>query len=47
MSVAEDGYTLSLKPMGMSQIMRGNSESGLTQQGASELYWSLLIEYLQ
>ena len=47
MSVTEDGYTLSLKPVGMSQRMSGNSENELTQQGASEFYWSMSIEYLQ
>lgn len=46
MSVSNDGYILSLKPFGMSY--RGtNSEVTLSQQGAAEFYWSMLIKNLQ
>jgi hypothetical protein len=47
MIVVKGEHALSLKSMGVPSIMRGNSENELTQQGASEFYWSLLIEYLQ
>jgi hypothetical protein len=45
LSVAEDGYTLSLKPLGLQAFGRENGT--LTQQGSAELYWSLLIRPLQ
>ena len=46
LSVESDGYSLGLKPLGMG--VRGQPmESDLTQQGAAEYYWSLLIESLQ
>ena len=40
--------SLSLKPMGMSSIMRGaDRDSGLSSEGAAEFYWSMLMEPLQ
>lgn len=46
LSVGNDGYTLHLKPMGMS-MMGNRSEEPLSQEGAAEFYWSLLIRPLQ
>lgn len=46
LSVEDDGYTLGLVPMGMSMNVR-DSDRILTQQGAAELYWAILIEPLQ
>ena len=46
LSIENDGYSLYLKSMGMSHIGMGN-KSNLTQEGAAELYWGLLIERLQ
>ncbi|MCG7962463.1 MAG: toll/interleukin-1 receptor domain-containing protein [Candidatus Thiodiazotropha taylori] len=46
LSVENDGYSLHLKSMGMSDFgMREKSE--LSQEGAAEFYWGLLIERLQ
>jgi hypothetical protein len=45
LSVEEDGHTLSLKPLGMASY--GESKQALSQEGAAELYWSLLIRPLQ
>lgn len=45
-SVVDDGFTLQLKSIGMQSMGRG-SEKPLSQQGAAELFWSLLIRPLQ
>lgn len=46
LSIENDGYSLNLRPMGMSSFgMRENQE--LSQEGAAELFWELLIERLQ
>jgi len=46
LSVENDGYSLHFKPMGMSHY--GLSEKKeLSQEGAAEFYWGLLIEHLQ
>ncbi len=46
LSVENDGFSLYLRPMGMSHY--GMSESKkLSQEGAAEFYWSLFIERLQ
>lgn len=45
MNVADDGYTLNLNSMGMSFIQAPNSQ--LSQEGAAEYFWSMLIERLQ
>lgn len=44
-SITDDGYTLSLKPMGL-QHRRGEL-SNLSPEGASEYFWELFIERLQ
>lgn len=46
LTIENDGYSLFLKSMGM-PIHRSNDEAVLSQEGAAELYWSLLIECLQ
>lgn len=43
--VEDDGYALHLKPMGMP--MHGGNNELLSQQGAAEYYWGLLIRHLQ
>ncbi len=46
LSLENDGYSLHLKPMGMSHY--GMSEKNeLSQEGAAEFYWGLLIDSLQ
>jgi len=45
-SVDNDGYSLYLKPMGMSSYTKEEKKE-LSQEGAAELYWGLLIERLQ
>lgn len=47
LSIENDGYSLNLKPMGMSFFMRGERSETLSQEGAAEFYWSLLISNLQ
>lgn len=44
--VEDDGYTLHLKPMGW-QMITGQKIEKLSQQGAAEYYWSMLIRPLQ
>lgn len=46
LSVTDDGFSLQLKALGMPMmgLVRGD---GLSQQGAAEYYWSLLIRPLQ
>lgn len=46
LSVVDDGYTLQLKPFGM-PTFGGVGEDALSQQGAAEYYWSMLIRPLQ
>jgi hypothetical protein len=46
LNVMDDGYMLSLKPLGMLLPSQRRDES-LSQQGAAEYYWSLFIEPLQ
>jgi hypothetical protein len=46
LNVMDDGYILSLKPLGMPLLSQRRDES-LSQQGAAEYYWSLFIEPLQ
>ena len=45
-SVTSDGYCLGLKPLGMGVRLQP-TETTLTQQGAADYYWALLIESLQ
>ncbi|MGA7495042.1 MAG: toll/interleukin-1 receptor domain-containing protein [Syntrophobacteraceae bacterium] len=47
-SVEDDGYSLGLRSLGMHRVFRqGGTHSMLTQEGAAELFWSMLIEQLQ
>lgn len=46
-SIGDDGYTLFLRPMGMQSHMRGNNKDALTQEGAAEMFWNILISRLQ
>lgn len=48
MSVEDDGYMIFLKPMGMSFRKQGEKENRhLSQEGASEYFWEMLVENLQ
>lgn len=48
MSVNNDGYSLFLCPMGMAMLgRRSNQKELLSQQGAAEYFWELLIRHLQ
>lgn len=46
LSIEDDGYTLQLKPFGM-PLWVERKDGALTQQGAAEYYWDLLIRPLQ
>lgn len=46
LSVQSDDQTLFMKSMGLASYMRSDDRK-LSQEGASELYWSMLIEPLQ
>ena len=43
LSVENDGYSLNLRPMGMSHFGI-NENQGLSQEGGAELFWELLIK---
>ena len=45
LSVSDDGYNLALK--GIMPSMDGQAPEGLSQEGAAEHYWSVLVEHLQ
>lgn len=45
-SVEDDGLLLHLKPMGIAMQMRGESHR-LSQEGAAEYYWGMLVHSLQ
>ncbi|ETX50282.1 hypothetical protein D039_5321 [Vibrio parahaemolyticus EKP-028] len=45
MSVGDDGYSLHLKPLGMSFIQTNSNE--LSQEGAAEYFWTIFIQHLQ
>jgi hypothetical protein len=46
--IEDDGHTMFLKASGYSHTMRGRGDKEqLTQQGAAELFWSMLISPLQ
>lgn len=48
MSVEEDGYMLLLKPMGIAFYgQRSGEKEFLSQQGAAEYFWEILIQPLQ
>ncbi len=46
MSVADDGYCLGLKPLGMFHYS-GQRDVLLTQEGSAEYLWEMLIQPLQ
>lgn len=46
LSVVDDGYALQLKPLGM-QFNGGDRGKDLSQQGAAEYFWEILIRPLQ
>lgn len=46
LNVIDDGYTLQLKSLGMAMLSNRNQDA-LSQQGAAEYYWSMLIRPLQ
>ncbi len=46
LTVVDDGYVLQLKPLGM-QLYGGDRERVLSQQGAAEYYWEILVRPLQ
>lgn len=46
LSIESDGYSLHLRPMGMSHFGM-DERKALSQEGAAEFYWSLLIERIQ
>lgn len=46
LSVVDDGYSLQLKALGM-QFRGGSIEASLSQQGAAEFFWEILIRPLQ
>ena len=46
-SVAEDGYNLYLRPMGMGIGYGRQQREALTYEGAAEYYWEMFIERLQ
>lgn len=47
LTIENDGYSLHLKPWGMSHLVRGEKPDSLTHEGAAEYYWSMLIGPLQ
>jgi hypothetical protein len=47
LSVDADEQAMYLRPLGMLIIRGGNDPAKLSQEGASEIYWSMLIERLQ
>jgi hypothetical protein len=47
LSVDADEQAMYLRPLGMATMRSGNDRAKMSQEGASELYWSLLIERLQ
>jgi len=46
LNVVDDGYTLQLKPIGM-QLSGSRRDDALSQEGAAEYYWDMLIRPLQ
>lgn len=47
LTIENDGYSLHLKPWGMSHFGQGKKPDSYTQEGAAEYYWSMLIGPLQ
>lgn len=46
LTVTDDGYVLQLKPLGM-QFYGGDRNGALSQQGAAEYFWEILVRPLQ
>lgn len=46
LTVVDDGYALQLKPLGM-QFYGSNRDRALSQQGAAEYFWEILVRPLQ
>lgn len=47
LSVDSDDQALFLKPLGLAGFGRDSRQSQLSEEGAAELYWSMLVERLQ
>lgn len=48
MSMEDDGYSLFMKPMGMTTFVRGGHDKELlSQEGSAEYFWEILISALQ
>ena len=47
MSVSDDGYALSLDPLGMARFFAQREDPSLTMEGAAEHFWSLFVEQLR
>ena len=47
MSIADDGYALFLQPLGLATLSRQNANKLLSQQGAAEYFWDMLVDRLQ
>ncbi|MEF8733748.1 MAG: toll/interleukin-1 receptor domain-containing protein [Candidatus Accumulibacter meliphilus] len=47
MSVANDGHSLGLKPLGMSSLLTEHRDTFLTQEGAAEYFWAMLMQPLR
>lgn len=47
LSVDADDQSMHLRLLGMAAIRDGNDHSNLSQEGAAEVYWSMLVERLQ
>jgi len=46
-SIADDGYALLLRPLGLATFSGQNANKLLSQQGSAEYFWDMLIERLQ
>lgn len=47
LSIEDDGHSMFLRPRGFSRVANGRGKDQLSQQGAAELYWAMLIDPLQ
>jgi hypothetical protein len=47
MSVVDDGHSLGLKPLGMAFHFSGQRDTLLTQEGAAEYFWGMLMQPLR
>lgn len=46
-SVVDDGYSLGLKPLGMTFHFSGQRDALLTQEGSAEYFWGMLMQPLR